>query len=241
MVQISKASHMGGRSSSVLRKFLAGLIIVDALIAIWIIAIAGNWDPRLLIGWAVLNVVIAISALAIIKSSSRRKGSSSLQARHTRYYYSPSQEEERHTRDSDDDYNSDFHRAAYITMNGETVKSKGEKLLADYFYQNNIVYQYERAAWTTGTRFKSKRMISKPDFYLPDYDVYVEYWGMVNTKDKNNRADYIKSMEWKMTKYDENKIKFVSIYPNNLDDLDRIFKARLRKATTAVADAKRDN
>jgi hypothetical protein len=130
-------------------------------------------------------------------------------------------------------------------MNGEKVKSRGEKLLADYFFQNKISYQYERAAWTNTTKKKNKlnnsaerrkRMISKPDFYLPDYNVYVEYWGMVNTEDERSRADYLRSMKWKMAKYNENDIRFVSIYPTNLNDLDRVFPTRLREAAAGKID-----
>ncbi len=112
----------------------------------------------------------------------------------------------------------------------------GEKLLADYFYQNDIRYQYERTAWTTDNKLKHRRMISKPDFYLPDYDLYVEYWGMVDTEDESNRADYIKSMKWKMARYDENKIKFISIYPKDLDDLDRIVRAKMSESARTGRD-----
>lgn len=61
------------------------------------------------------------------------------------------------------------------TLRGEWVKSQGEKLIADYFYSNRIKYVYEDRAKTTKSALV--RGISKPDFYLPDHEVYVEYWG----------------------------------------------------------------
>ena len=61
-----------------------------------------------------------------------------------------------------------------VTLRGEEVKSIGEKRIADYFERNNICYVYEKEARTKALLFSSK--ISNPDFYLPDYDVYVEYW-----------------------------------------------------------------
>lgn len=186
-----------------LKKFLAGLLfgIINSSMTLWIIVT--NLDLRFIAGWIILNaieIIAILSAFAIkrrlLLSSSQRK----------RPLYSSSQT----FPDVSFKRETDFRRR-YTTANGEEVKSKCEKLLADYFYQNDIRYQYERPAWTaiTGDRreFKSKRMISRPDFYLLDYDVYVEYWGMVNTKDESSRADYIKSMNWKMAKYEENKIK----------------------------------
>ncbi|AIC15954.1 hypothetical protein NVIE_016980 [Nitrososphaera viennensis EN76] len=163
-------------------------------------------------------VIIVISALAIKKGLSRRR-------KQQRHFHSSLQTHRP----------SDFRRT-YTTINGETVKSMGEKLLADYFYQNDIRYQYERTAWTTDNKLKHRRMISKPDFYLPDYDLYVEYWGMVDTEDESNRADYIKSMKWKMARYDENKIKFISIYPKDLDDLDRIVRAKMSESARTGRD-----
>lgn len=220
-----------------------GLIlgIVDASIAIWVV-IVSNPDLRFVAGWIALNaiaVAVVVSALAIkssrLASRQKRHFNSSPQTHRARTYKREQQ--------------SDFRRT-YITTNGEAVKSRGEKLLADYFYQNDIRYQYERPAWATpntttaaiadDSKFKSWRMmISRPDFYLPDYDLYVEYWGMVDTEDESNRADYVRSMKWKMARYNENKIKFVSIYPKDLGDLDGIFRAKLRESAAGTDPDKR--
>ncbi len=116
-----------------------------------------------------------------------------------------------------------------VTLHGEVVKSRAEKIIADYFHQCNIRYIYEKPAkkhlWILSTE------MSKPDFYLPDYDVYVEYWGLVDAKDPDVSSDYERTMKWKMAQYYKNKIKFISLYPSNLDNLDRIFKNKLRDVT----------
>jgi DNA helicase-4 len=75
------------------------------------------------------------------------------------------------------------------------VKSIGERRIADYFERNNIRYVYEKEARTNALFFSSK--ISNPDFYLPDYDVYVEYWGLVNADDNHTRTRYVRSMKRK--------------------------------------------
>lgn len=116
-----------------------------------------------------------------------------------------------------------------VTLRGETVKSIGEKRIADYFERNNIRYVYEKEARTKALFFSQK--ISSPDFYLPEYDVYVEYWGLVNADDNRTRENYVRNMKRKMAIYHKNNIKFISIYPRNLGNLDWIFRRKFRKAT----------
>jgi hypothetical protein len=116
-----------------------------------------------------------------------------------------------------------------VTLRGETVKSIGEKRIADYLERNNIRYVYEKEARTKALFFSQK--ISSPDFYLPEYDVYVEYWGLVNADDGRTRTNYVRNMKRKMAIYHKNKIKFISIYPRNLGNLDWIFRRKFRQAT----------
>ena len=113
-----------------------------------------------------------------------------------------------------------------MTEKGEKVKSISEKRIADYLYENNIEYEYERPAFTRGWLFHDK--IANPDFYLPEYEVYIEYWGLVNARTACVRAEYTRIMKWKMAQYHENRIKFISIYPNNMDNLDWVFKAKMK-------------
>ncbi|MDG7022417.1 MAG: hypothetical protein JRN07_03350 [Nitrososphaerota archaeon] len=61
-----------------------------------------------------------------------------------------------------------------MTLQGEAVRSGAEKRVADWLFLRGIRYEYERPAFD-----RSGRVISRPDFYLPDLGVYVEYWGLV--------------------------------------------------------------
>jgi hypothetical protein len=117
-----------------------------------------------------------------------------------------------------------------VTLQGETVKSIGERRIADFFKRNNINYVYEKEAKGKFLLFFEYK-ISSPDFYLPDYDVYVEYWGLVNADDRWTRENYVRNMKRKMAIYYRNNIKFISIYPRNLDNLDWIFRKKFRKVT----------
>jgi hypothetical protein len=111
------------------------------------------------------------------------------------------------------------------TQRGEVVRSNSERTIADYFHRNSIRYVYEQDAVN---RWNSRR-ISRPDFYLPDYGIYVEYWGMLGVEDSRVRSRYERSMKWKMAKYHQNNIKFISIYPDNMGNLDWVFRAKFRE------------
>ena len=109
-----------------------------------------------------------------------------------------------------------------VTLRGEVVRSNSERVIADYFSRSGIRYVYERPAverW-------GFRRISWPDFYLADYGVYVEYWGLANLPDGSARSMYESSMRWKMGQYRRNGIRLVSLYPNELGNLDEVFRQK---------------
>ena len=108
------------------------------------------------------------------------------------------------------------------TLHGEVVRSRSEQRIADYFTQNGIQYMYEAGAQTDALVFK--RTFAHPDFFLPDYNVYVEYWGLVNAS-----KEYRRNMKWKMKQYGQNRIRFISLYPDNLQNLDWVFRAKFRE------------
>jgi len=116
-----------------------------------------------------------------------------------------------------------------VTAKGEEVRSIAERRIADYFERNNINYVYEREA--KGKFLFFDYTVGTPDFYLPDYKVYVEYWGLVDADDSRTRKRYVRNMKRKMAIYYQNNIKFISIYPRNLDNLDWIFRRKFKKAT----------
>jgi len=182
-------------------KVLAAALIADALSAAWIFMV----DNQLLNWWLLANAA-AVSA-AVIAVLFRR----SVKKRTGRASFVEHQEK---------------HGSKHKTMKGELVKSGGERMIADYLLRNKISYEYEKPA--TGA---SNRRIGRPDFYLPDYDIYVEYWGMVDTEDEGDRKEYLKGMEWKTARYREAGIKFISIYPQEIENLDSVFAKKLKEAT----------
>ena len=84
----------------------------------------------------------------------------------------------------------------FKTINGETVRSKSEKIIADLLYYYNVPYRYEMACTLNelGTIY--------PDFTIYDIRknrlVYLEHFGMIDNPDYSKKMiirynDYIKS------------------------------------------------
>ncbi|MEI8064679.1 MAG: hypothetical protein WCH84_11530, partial [Verrucomicrobiota bacterium] len=72
-----------------------------------------------------------------------------------------------------------------VTIRAEQVKSHAEQKIADFLSRNGIRYEYERPIEVGIWIFNEE--LCKPDFYLPDYDVYVEYWGMKDVEEGYKR------------------------------------------------------
>jgi len=90
-------------------------------------------------------------------------------------------------------------------IDGTTIKSKGEKRIADFFYEHDIDYKYEYP-WRA-----DRGVIIYPDFYLPQFNLVIEYLGLDGDK------DYDESSEFKR-RYWETKpgYKLVEILPRHL-------------------------
>ena len=102
-------------------------------------------------------------------------------------------------------YDSEYHgkefyegTAEIVTEKGERVRSKSEKILADYFYRNNILYQYERPLYLKGygTVYPDFTFLSKKT----RIEIYWEHEGMMD------KPEYAKSAVKKIESYQRNGI-----------------------------------
>lgn len=115
-----------------------------------------------------------------------------------------------------------------VTRSGVKVRSRAEQRIANYFDSIGLRYQYEKEL-LAGALLKES--ISQPDFYLPDHDVYVEYWGLLDIKDADEREKYSRSMDYKLARYRELGIKLISLYPDDLKNISPIFRQKFKEAT----------
>ena len=84
------------------------------------------------------------------------------------------------------------------TLKGDKVKSFGELYIANWLFYHGIDYEYE-AAYQFDVKTIERRQY-QPDFYLPEYDLYIEYFGIDeqgNTAPYIDKDEYHNAMEWK--------------------------------------------
>lgn len=101
------------------------------------------------------------------------------------------------------------------TLNDELVKSLEEVSIANFLFLNGVNYEYERY-YPFGTGDADRKRY-QPDFYLPDYDLWLEHFGI----DKNGRLPwltaeeeqkYLKGMEWKRETHAKFGTKLLETY-----------------------------
>jgi hypothetical protein len=101
-----------------------------------------------------------------------------------------------------------------LTADRTVVQSKGERQIADWFSAHDIDYRYD-------DKFQIIQGFAvRPDFYLPRFDVYIEYWGLDTT-------DYKIGMLLKQKLYQQEGKRLISVYPRDLPVLDALLSASL--------------
>lgn len=95
------------------------------------------------------------------------------------------------------------------------VQSKGERQIADWLTAHGLAYRYD-------DKFQIIQGYAvRPDFYLPQLDVYLEYWGLDTT-------DYKIGMLKKQKLYQQQGKRLISLYPRDLPHLDERLTEALR-------------
>lgn len=122
----------------------------------------------------------------------------------------------------ENDYNSEY----IFTINNELVKSKGEALIANYLFINNIPYKYEKIYKDVVDDFK----IYKPDFTLNlgGTEIYLEYFGLSNYNE-NEQETYKKIMNKKIAYHKKHKNKFIKIDYMSKKDIIVTLEEELKK------------
>jgi hypothetical protein len=97
---------------------------------------------------------------------------------------------------------------------GTLVQSKGERCIAEWLTAQGLAYRYD-AKFRIIAEFQIR-----PDFYLPELDVYIEYWGL-------DTPQYKMSMYKKQMLYQQEGKRLISVYPQDLPRLDSLLAAKL--------------
>jgi len=105
---------------------------------------------------------------------------------------------------------------AYTTLDGRKVRSEAERAIMNFFISRNLngkkvkILHEDPAKWMQYKDGKGEHIIPKPDFFLPEYDIYIEHWA-VNKEGRvpewfegeNPTNEYKRGMEAKQKKFQE--------------------------------------
>lgn len=121
-----------------------------------------------------------------------------------------------------------------LALNGSKVKSYQELLISNFFFIHGINYEYEKQY--PFELFESDKKNYKPDFYLPDYDIYIEHFGInehmrASYLSAGEERKYINGIELKRYTHKMNNTKLIETYSFEMEDplfFDK-FKNRLQR------------
>ena len=124
---------------------------------------------------------------------------------------------------------------SFKCIDGHIVKSKGELIIDNQLYRLAIQHEYESIIKIHGNRIKT-------DWYLPKFNIYIEYWGYYG-------KDYEKRKEEKIILYQKGKIKLISIedimftdiYANLDNELERFLPLQMVKKHCSNCGAELDD
>lgn len=107
-------------------------------------------------------------------------------------------------------------RGRLVTLRGEVVQSKPELRIANWLFKQGIAYEYEPVMEG-----------AMPDFWLPQWNVIIEHWGMDHSKYRYHRAK-------KTRMYHSRGYILVETEKKDVPRLELVLEARLRKAAPGL-------
>ena len=107
----------------------------------------------------------------------------------------------------------------YKCDDGRKVRSKSEKIISDFLFKYKIRAIYEKTVYYYPN--ENETITLHPDFYLPDYDCYIEHNG-VDTK--SYKANKVKTEEM----YKSLNYKVIVTTENDLSDIEAKLKPLLK-------------
>jgi len=113
------------------------------------------------------------------------------------------------------DIRKQYDSLEYRTEDGHYVRSKAELIIDNWLYNKGIVHAYEKKLPT------EENLLS--DFYIPNKNIYIEYWGY------ENQEKYLKRKKVKQQIYKRYNFKLIELQDNDIQNLDDILPRHLLK------------
>lgn len=108
--------------------------------------------------------------------------------------------------------------ANFRADDGHFVRSNAELLIDNWLHRHRILHEYEK-------QIPGELMMC--EFYLPDYDVYLEFWGGMT-------EDYEERKREKMETYRRKELKVLSVDDSDIEQLEFKLIRKLRKQGVRV-------
>ena len=103
-----------------------------------------------------------------------------------------------------------------MTKSGIRVRSKIEKIIADFLWDRQIRFTYEPVLDLGGFHVM-------PDFHLPDANLCIEHFGL-------ETAEYKEAAKAKRERYERFGVRVVCTYPSDEPDIEEVLTQKLRQA-----------
>ncbi|WP_316812944.1 UvrD-helicase domain-containing protein [Pedobacter heparinus] len=111
----------------------------------------------------------------------------------------------------------------YVSLNGIKVKSHQELQIANFLLLNGISFIYEQNFPLMTEDLNPQYQSYAPDFYLPDYEIYHEHYGIDENGDvpdwfgykppfQNARDQYHNGIQWKESIHAKYKTRLIKTY-----------------------------
>ncbi len=108
----------------------------------------------------------------------------------------------------------------HTTLSGKSVKSIAERDIANFLFLNQVKFEYEAPA-TWADRNARYRMY-QPDFFLPEYGIWLEHWAIgrqgtvpdwFSTRQSGDpSARYRYGMQWKREQFRKHRRRLIETY-----------------------------
>jgi len=153
--------------------------------------------------------------------------------------YHSEQEIEQESFEDKEEYYKYMRNKNYSTLNDISVKSISERDIGNFLFLHGIQFEYEPLVEWVDKSEEDKEY--HPDFYLPDYDIYIEHWGL----NKSNQVpewftktteEYLELREWKLEQFENHNKNLIETwdYERSSDELIPKLKEKLRKTISNI-------
>ena len=103
----------------------------------------------------------------------------------------------------------------FTCLDGHITRSKGEMIIDNILTHLNLQHEYENTIKVHGAPIKY-------DWYLPEFDLYIEYWGYFG-------KEYINRKNEKKRLYKKGHLKLISVEDIMLEDIYKNLKKELEE------------